>query len=399
MQIVLILILLSLGHFLVDFMLGVWAVYKTMTALDLGLAGMITAACGLAGEGSQFLTGNLTDRGYRKVLVTLGVLFAAANGLLAYTENYFLLFVLLLATCLGSGAFHPSAVALAGSLTEKQKGLFISIFATGGALGLAISQIVFAKTHTYFEGGTVALIIPTLLLVMLLGGMGFWKKESHNENRSQHASFGFSKFREFFQDPALRMLYLAQVGSQTIIWGTLFILPDVLLTRGYDLSIAYGGGHFAFVIGGALTMIPSGYLADNYSVRSVLIIACTTGMLLFFSFLWIPELSTTAVLLLLLGSGSVLGIIQPLAVALGNQLRPNNPGMVSAFTMGLVWCVSEMFGPLGSGILSKLFTDDAPAKSLMVLGMLFIPVIYAVYRLPHLVKEPTLASLQPNRLE
>ena len=146
----------------------------------------------------------------------------------------------------------------------------------------------------------------------------------------------------------------------------------------------------AFVIGAVFTMIPSGFLADRFSSRAVILYSTLVGMVLFYVFLMVPQLSTIYLLPLLFASGASLAIAQPLSVALGNILGKKNPGMASAFTMGLVWCVSETVGPAGAGLLSKVFSSDGPAKALMVLGCLLILMLYAVYRLPAKDAEPLL---------
>lgn len=372
--------LLWLGHFFVDFMLGIWSVFKTMSLLDLGIAGIIAAVSAFIGEGAQLVFGNLSDKGHRNRLIILGVMLATANLFLAFIESYAALFLLIMVTCIGSGAFHPTAVSLIGSLTDKQKGLYISIFSSGGALGMAFSQMIFARTHTHFNGNTLPLIIPPFLLVLLLIAYGYLKKNITGPR--QNSSLNFNTFRNYFKNPALKSLYIAQVCNQTVFWGSIFLLPDVLVTRGYEESIAFGWGHFAFIIGSAFMMIPSGYLADIFSPRSVILTCGLLGMIFFYMFLFIPTMPIFYLIPLLVITGSFLGVVQPVAVALGSELGKENPGMVNAFTMGLVWCASETIGPAGSGILSKFFSEDAPAKSLMVFGLLFPVLLLSAYKLP-----------------
>lgn len=381
------LIIVWTAHFLVDFMVGVWSVYKTMAGVDLGVAGLIAAVCGFVGEGSQIFFGPLTDNGYKKQLILLGIVLTTASALLVYTDAYFFYFLLFLCTCIGSGAFHPPAVALTGALTEKRKGLFIAIFATGGSLGLALSQIIYSKAHAYFLGDTIVLLVPSVILLGFCLFMGFWKKDSLPSLQKSHGFFGWDVIRNYFKDNSLKMLYFAQICSQTISWSIIFILPDILSSRGYDPNIAFGGGHFAFIMGGVLMMIPSGAFADRYSARTVILTASSVGMLLFYAFLSMPNLSELSLLILLAFSGSMLGIIQPVAVALGNQIGKKNPGLVSAFTMGMVWCVSEMVGPGSVGLLTHFFTEDAPAKALMIMGLFFPSLIYCAYQLPGVVRE------------
>ena len=209
--------------------------------------------------------------------------------------------------------------------------------------------MIFTKTHAYFSGNTASLLIPGILLLFVMFLFGFFKKVPEEKSPSKKA-FELKIFKEYFQDPHLRSLYISQVCNQTMFWGLIFLLPDILVSRGYEESIAYGGGHFAFIFGGFFMMIPSGYLADRFSARSVILFFSLLGMLFFYAFLLIPELSNGYLLTTLFFSGALMGVIQPVAVALGNDLGRKNPGKIGAFTMGLVWCASETIGPLGSGL-------------------------------------------------
>jgi FSR family fosmidomycin resistance protein-like MFS transporter len=151
----------------------------------------------------------------------------------------------------------------------------------------------------------------------------------------------------------------------------LFLLPDTLLSRGYNSWICFGGGHFAFVCGMTLFLAPAGYLADRYSARNVVLTTIVIGTAAFYAFLLVPFLSVEMLMILLVIMGASLGIVNPLTVVFGNKLYPNRSGMVSAFLMGLVWCVSEGIGQFGGGMLTKLFTEDAPARALGCLGVLY----------------------------
>src|SRR5262245_61254312 len=80
---------ICLGHFCVDFMIGVWPVFKTMMQLDLAKAGLLASLCALIGETFQSVSGTLSDRGYQKMLIMCGVALAAVSALFSYTSSYF----------------------------------------------------------------------------------------------------------------------------------------------------------------------------------------------------------------------------------------------------------------------------------------------------------------------
>lgn len=361
---------LWLGHFLVDMMLGIWPIYKTMVNLDLAWAGLIGGACAFAGEGMQIIFGSLSDRGYRTSLIVIGLLATVASAFLMYTESYTAVFLLCLITCLGSGAFHPSATSMMGNLPSPRKGLLIGLFASGGMLGMALSQLIFTQTHAWFEGHVAWLAIPVLILAGCVAFSQLEAKSAPSTEPRKHVDFKL--FATFFKRSDLRALYFSQVCNAALFWGTMFLLPDMLLSRGYDSWITFGGGHMALILGGAVMMVPAGYLADRYSSRSVILSATAISMGLFYTMFLLPSMDAHVLLGLLFVMGAMLGVVNPVSVALGTRLVPEHKGMVSAFLMGMVWCVSESIGQCGGGLLTRCFSDDAPAKALAVLGVLYV---------------------------
>lgn len=380
-RIVSLLILIGLAHFLVDTMLGIWPIYKSMAQLDMAKAGLIVAIGAFIGEGSQVLFGSLSDRGYRKLLILAGLLISIASSFLTYSSDYLILFWLYLLTCIGSGCFHPCAASLMNNLFPARRSLFMSIFAAAGSLGLATSQLTFTQVHAFFEGQTYLLALPAIALTIGLAVYPF--PQVQQGASSPHASL--KDFISFFKNPSLRALYFSQVANQSILWGTIFILPDALRTLGHTDWICYGGGHFCFVLGAAFMAIPGGYLADLYSPRQVMLYGGLISTIAFYFILFSGDISLLIVLPALFVLGATLSLMNPLAVSLGNRLEPTRSGAVSAFLMGLVWCLSEALGPGGVGYMSTIFDDYAPVKALAVLGSLFLIQIYATLCLPKAV--------------
>lgn len=375
------LILIGSAHFLVDTMLGIWPLYKSIAQLDMAKAGLIVAIGALLGEGSQLLFGSLSDKGYRKFLIVFGLIITIASSFLVYSYHYTLLFVLYLLTCIGSGCFHPCAASLVSGLVPARRSLLMSIFAACGSLGLATSQLTFTYTYAFFEGHTYYLALPALGLAILLMCYRFPQVANQSQGSIKHKGT-LKDFADFFRNPSLRALYFSQVANQSILWGTIFILPDTLKALGHTDWICYGGGHFCFILGAACMVIPGGYLADFYSPRNIMLVGGVVSCFMFYFILFSAGIPILIVLLALFLLGATLALMNPLAVSLGTRLEPNRSGAVSAFLMGLVWCLSEALGPGGAGIMSKFFDNYAPVKALAVLGCLFVVQIYFTLCLP-----------------
>lgn len=378
-----------IGHFFVDLMLSIWPVYKTMADLDLAKAGIISGICALIGEGSQMFFGPIGDRGHYRRIAGIGVILSAASTLFVYSQSYFVLFLMFLSTYLGSGAFHPTGLGFVGAaVPPKSRRIFVSAFVMAGALGMAFGQIVFSQVYYLFEGETVILALP----VLISGGLLLFPKSSAElEMSQQRKAQKHTSFRDvfgFFKDRDLRCLYVVQICTQALLWVIIFLLPDVLSTREYANWMSFGGGHMAFILGFGMIMIPMGYLAQKVSSRALVLSAMFTGTLSIYAFLAYPYLGNSLTLTLLFLVGAAIGTISPLTLALGQHMVPDRPGAVSAFLMGMAWCVAECIGPTGGGILTKFFVEDAPAKALAIMSSLFIIGFMAMYRFREPPQEP-----------
>lgn len=175
--------------------------------------------------------------------------------------------------------------------------------------------------------------------------------------------------------------------NQSLSWGIIFLLPDLLLYRQYPEWLTFGGGHLCYILGGAFMIIPGGWLADRVGSKRMIFYAQLIACMLFYFFLSNAFLPPVFVCVLLCLLGASQGIVSPIVLVMGTQLVPSRPGMVSAFLMGLVWCIAEGIGQGGGGLMTKLFADNATAKSLAILGVLPIISLYVVSKLPQNVTE------------
>ncbi len=383
------LLFLAIAHFLVDLQIGIFSVYKTMANLDLAAAGTIGIVAGLIGEGSQLFSGPLSDSGYRRHMILGGMLLVCSASFFVYCENYFGWQVLLLLTYVGSGAFHPSAAGMVATIGNAKKGGFsFSVFQAGGILGLALSQILFYQAYTYFNGNTAFIALPTFALIAVclfipFVGDKIKRKPAH-----------FSEIIKLFRQPHLRCLYSVLVCNQSFYWATLFLLPDVLHVMGCEDWVSFGGAHLAFILGGAIMVVPGGMLADRYSAKSVLIGSMAATIVFFAIWVGVDSINTLWIMSILACLGAAFNIVSPVALSLGQRYLPGKPSLVSAFLMGMVWCVAESIGP-SSGILTKLFSEgNAPLQALILLSVLGIVGFVMALRLPDLQEdaEPQLAS-------
>lgn len=378
-----IVLFILVGHFCVDFMIGIWPVFKTMEQLNLATAGLIASICALCSEGLQSLFGVMIDRGHQKRLLLFGISIATLSAFFCLVQEPYAFLFLLMGTFIGSAAFHPTASSLLGSLETRYKSSIMGWFTAAGMCGLGISQLLFVKTYETFEGGTWLLALPPVCLALV--GYRLLHFRPSEEPHPHHALFPYKLFWSFLKQKPLRLLYLLMVGNQIASWSLLFLLPDYLLSRLYPSWIVYGGGHFFLLFGAALGPPIAGYLADHTSVKRVITFLSAITILLFYGLVAPVALPNFLLFTLLAGVGASMSSISPLVWSFGNQLAHNYRGVLNAFLMGFVWIITETLGTGLSGFIATQFTIDAPAKALACMGGgLFLAAACAL-RLPEMV--------------
>lgn len=359
--------ILWVAHFLMDFFLGIWPIYKTLAGIDILLAGLIMGVAGFSGELSQLFFGYISDRGYRKVILLLGVVLSSSALLVTLVDDFFAWFGLIFLVMIGSGAFHPAANGMASSLAPHHPGKAILFFASGGAVGLGCSQMLFIKVLDRFHGHAYVLYFPWLLILLSILWYRF-PQVPISEKKLPFKDF----FRPLLHNKkSLLLLYFSQVANQFVFVSFLFLLPDVLFSRGCQSWLCLGGGHLCVIMGSALSMVVAGWLCDQYGHRVVLLSMIGGGFLALYSFLLQGAASSTTTAIVLCCLGAFLGVCNPVIISWGNRLVPENPSTVSALLMGGAWCLGNL-SPILSGLLVKQFVENAYMLTAGIMGLSWV---------------------------
>ena len=375
------LFLLWCSHFFVDFMIAIFPIYKTLMGLDLAWAGIMMCLAAFLGEWTQLFFGRLSDRGYLRVILCCGVLLPCASLFYVFCGNSLWLFPFIFLTYVGSGAFHPAAAGLAGSLSSRYKSLYVSIFASGGSLGLACGQLGFFFAYENLGNAVSLLMIPSICVACIFMFCRLPKKkveELSTPSQPESAPSVWSLFRY----PQMAWLYILLVSNTTLYFSIMFLLPDLLLERGAPNWLCFGGGHFAMILGPCLAMIPIGYLADRLGARRIFVCLIGGGFIALHLLLMQPVLNPIATIALLALIGILLGSVHPIGIGQAGHFLPLYPGLVSAFTMGMVWCLSEAIGPISSILTHAFPKETAVSSAIYCVSILSLLSLYAAYKLP-----------------
>jgi MFS transporter, FSR family, fosmidomycin resistance protein len=385
--------LIWFSHLAMDFMIGIWSVYKTLATIDIVVAGLIASLGMFIGEGLQLVFGVLSDKGYQRGLLALGLGLTASIPFLSYVENEWALFLLVLCSFVGSGAFHPAASGLTMVGNYASKSVLISLFICGGMIGAASSQFVYTQVYQAFDGRTGFLAIPIVILAICCLCYRFPTGEKQTQKVNFKRILSAIKPNRF----QLGLLYVIQVCLQMVILSFSFLLPDLLKIKGYEEWFCLGGGYFCFVIGSAVLSVPIGYLVDRIGYRLVLagVVISSTCLLYLFFAMDSLTLVFPIVSLLLIGGG--MGVIIPVIVSGGTQMVPEYArSFVSAIYMGGASCLAG-FGPIITSLIAVTWTEGEPIAALQILSLLLILSIGLIYFLPsHQIEENNI--LDPIRV-
>src|SRR4051812_26672325 len=138
--------LLSSGHLATDFANGALPALlpflKDRFSLSYTAVGAVVLVSQASSSLIQPLFGLWSDRRGAMWLLPAGVALAGVTiGFAANAPSYWLVLVLVLASGVGSAAFHPEGSKFAGYVSGRKRASGMSLFSIGGNLGFALGPI------------------------------------------------------------------------------------------------------------------------------------------------------------------------------------------------------------------------------------------------------------------
>jgi FSR family fosmidomycin resistance protein-like MFS transporter len=297
----------------------------------------------------QPVYGYVSDRYARRFFAVFGpTITAVFVSMIGLAPSYGILIVLLVASGIGVGSFHPQAAAMAAQASRERRRIGMAMFSALGTLGFAfgplgITRVVsrFGLEHSYYIVGT-GLVMSAVLYricppldapVQLAPGVEKIKWQVLNALRAAWKP--------------LLLLYLITVIRSGLQMTTNTYLPFILEDLHYDLA-GTGNVLTVFLLLGGLGGIAGGFVAERVSGRAVTLFSgLVAGPLMIGAFTTSGPLS---IVLLGLG-GFVLLSTMPVMVAMAQELVPGQTSTVSALMMGAAWGVGALAPPALNGLV------------------------------------------------
>ncbi len=365
---------LALGHGLND---GYGAFLSALLPLLISRFGMSLAAAGLlssfrssVASFGQIPLGSLADRTGGRWLVIVGpAVTCTAMSLLGILPSYWAVAVALVAAGIGTAAFHPAGASLvAGGVGRR--GLSMALFSAGGTLGAAVGPLLIAAVAGNLGlAFTPLLLLPAGGVVILLARTvpGTARPAHHNRSRlHRHPNAG-------------QVLRLWSIGVlREFVSMSYYTFLAVLWTRrGASLTVA-SLALTVYSLSGVAGDLVGGRLSDRFGRKRVILSSVATAIPLFYLFLladgWL------SFLFLALAGATLIASI-PVSIVFGQELMPEQRGLVSGVLMGLAWGV----GSLLIGLVGYLGDLLGLEVALGLLTVLLVPatLLAAGLKEPH----------------
>ena len=323
---------LALGHMVIDINQGslpaVLPFLKSGLALSYTATGVIVLMANITSSLIQPLFGYFADKTARRWLLPLSILLSSLGlGLTGLAPSYAVVLVLVMITGFGVAAYHPEGYRTATAVAGDRKATGLSIFATGGNIGIAVGPpLVTALLTGFGMRGTLGMLIPGILVATVLGAV----------------------LPMLSAPPPARAQAGAAVAPRTMV-GAISLLILVVAVRSwtqtgfttyvpfYYLEVLNGdprmvGTLLAVFLGaGAVGTLIAGPIADRVGVRRYVVSVFFVVTPIAVSFLFVRGALAFVVLG---GLGFVLVSTFTVSVVLGQAYMPRNPGMASGLIVG-----------------------------------------------------------------
>jgi len=359
------LMMLMLGHFTVDMYVGLLPVLYPLLIpryqLNLQTVGLVSLAYSGVASLSQPLFGWLADRSGTRLIGLTMIWTGLTFALVGFAPSFPLILLAAGAAGLGSGAFHPlGALAAAAVIPPAQRNTAMSVYVTGGTIGVALGPLVgvlvFSLMGTH---GTVLLLVPGLLTGLVLL---FDMRNKPSPVSAVQATTAQPAFHPAIAYLPLIMIILVMMSRSWTMSSMQAFIPTWYQQLGYGATF-YGPLATTLILASAVGSIWCGALADRFGRRGIVLASLVLSIppvLLFAQFPG-PFGFVTAALIGLSAAST-----GPIMLVMAQQLMAGRAGLASGLILGLGFVTGAIGVPV-TGMIADQFGMAAAFASQAVL--------------------------------
>lgn len=367
--------LLTSGHFFSDFygtfLPALLPFILSNMHLSLAAGGLLVMFHSIAANLLQPICGYYVDKsGFSWIIlfsVPLSAIFICLSGLVS---NYFVLVLFLVISGLGVAIYHPIASSLVNAITtDKNGGLWMSIFIGGGNFGFAIAPaiVTFLLVH-YGYASLLWLILPSFLLTSLLYFSRVYKLNVVPKTISTDTIKWYQSHTLLKLNSVMALRAWTQVAISTF-------LPILISSKGYSNLMA-GNMLTTFLIGGALGGLLGGYVGDKLGAKTCILVALILALPITYAFITTTTISISTWLLLFLIGACLQGTL-PSSIIWAQDIIPENKALASGMMLGLSFGLGGV-GTAITGLIGDIYGLHTALFLTLIPLALAIPVTLSI---------------------
>jgi FSR family fosmidomycin resistance protein-like MFS transporter len=303
--------------------------------LSLSMVGLLASAHGITADMGQLLFGYFADRLRKGWLMALGPLLGALLAFMFFMPNFGALFGLLLLAGVGSACFHPVASVLANQSAGNRRGLGVSLYISGGRMGMAAGAATATFLVTRFGPDGVAYgAIPGLFfgLLLLFLAPPFSGEGAHTHPNLRET---LKSLKVVFR-PLFRLWVVNLCRTSVTMTVNAFVPLFIVSTGG---TVAQGGRTVTLhLLAATAGGIFGGHLSDRLGRRFVTVLSLFLGTPLFVLGFLLPDPYRT---LLFMAAGASFYASMGVSVTYAQEIAPAHAALVSSFMLGVMWFVAS----------------------------------------------------------
>lgn len=367
------LITLMLGHFTVDTYVGLLPMLYPLLidrfSLDFKTVGLVSLAYSGMASLAQPLFGWVADRHGTRFIGLALIWTSALFATLGFAPSFPVLVLLAGAAGLGSGMYHPFGALNASAVIEgRQRNTAMSIYVTGGTLGVALAPLLGIPLFSFFgRAGTAVMLIPGLAIAlwMLVEMRGVMAKRPQPKTATTPTAADPIPW-----GPLLAVIGVMMSRTWTVHSLEAFI-PTWYKSLGYSASF-YGPLATTVVLASAFGTVGVGSLADRFGRKALIIGSLFLTIPILFLFAQFPGPAAFVTGTLVGFSAASTG---PLMLVMAQQLMSRRAGVASGLILGLGFITGAIGVPI-TGALADAFGFSIAMQLQIVLVVATIAIAW-----------------------
>lgn len=370
------LILISLGHFFIDFygnlLPGLMPTITKNLGISMTLSGLLFTMLSVTSSWMQPVFGYFGGKFKGQVIMALSVMSSAVfMSMIGVANKYILLLAVVTLGGVGSSLYHPIGSVSVATLSQKNHGFIMALYITAGTVGMTVAPVLatifknaFGLKGLLFLGlpGVAAGIIMLIYRNQMNGG------GIEVVGRDSTLSYSYLKY--------LALMVLV-VGLRTWVLSTFTMYTAMLyVSKGFSDTLSSGILSlylFFQCIGGII----GGFVSDRIGVKKTLIFSSLFSIVCLVIFFTSSGPVSVGALLI---SGALIQSAFPGAVVLAQKMYPQNPsiatGLMQGFTFGMGGLGGLFTGALSDalgGNLSLALMSTIVFLGISLAGSIIIP--------------------------